>query len=562
MTAPEEPAWERTRIRVPRENGTFLIQPNPQMLVPQLRNRQSRTNATTHTIFGLPLGQFRKLSRAELLKSAQKWTSEILQRDISQESRGPLIMTGHQPELFHPGVFAKNIAAHHLADQTGGTGINLIVDNDLMKSSGIRVPTDDRDAPKHSLIAFDEPRPVRPWESARVLNSNLLNIFGDRISELMAAWNVSPIVNEFWPTVIEASLRADSHRELNSLANCISAGRVGMEYEWGIGNLELPISQLCRTISFQTFASHVLVHAEEFREVYNQTLAEYRAINHIRSTSHPVPGLRHENGWCESPFWLLNKDATHRYPAFVRRTSEGFSVATGPHDSTVVAKVPLTPSSDYITAIEDLSLMQSGFQLRTRALTTTLYSRLCLCDLFIHGIGGAKYDAMTDRIATRFFGVKLPEFLTLSSTVWLPFAEPHNVAPEDAFRLRQQLRDLQQNPQRHLPPDIPESARALVSEKEQLIDEQNSSKSMSRESNAAYDSRRGEQRYRRIPEINRALAEFTRDQQTRLRGELSDIEGQLAANTIIKSREFSFCLYPAETIHKMIDDLKSRLTIS
>ena len=53
----------------------------------------------------------------------------------------PLIVTGHQPELFHPGVWIKNFAAASIAAASGGVGLNLIVDNDVPKSSSIAVPT-------------------------------------------------------------------------------------------------------------------------------------------------------------------------------------------------------------------------------------------------------------------------------------------------------------------------------------------------------------------------------------------------------------------------------------
>ena len=44
-----------------------------------------------------------------------------------------------------------------------------------------------------------------------------------------------------------------------------------------------------------------------------------------------------------------------------------------------------------------------GIRLRPRALTTTMYLRLAMGDLFLHGIGGAKYDQLTDRIIEHFF---------------------------------------------------------------------------------------------------------------------------------------------------------------
>ena len=62
-----------------------------------------------------------------------------------------------------------------------------------------------------------------------------------------------------------------------------------------------------------------------------------------------------------------------------------------------------------------------------------MYARLFLADLFIHGIGGAKYDELTDELMRRFFKIEPPEFLTLTGTLLLPF--PRAAATtEEGFR--------------------------------------------------------------------------------------------------------------------------------
>src|SRR5262249_56991840 len=66
-------------------------------------------------------------------------------------------------------------------------------------------------------------------------------------------------------------------------------------------------------------------------------------------------------------------------------------------------------------------LGRAGFKVRSRALTNTLFARLFLADLFIHGIGGAKYDELTDEIIRRFYGFAPPAYMVLSATLRLPF---------------------------------------------------------------------------------------------------------------------------------------------
>ncbi|MCA9274359.1 MAG: hypothetical protein KDA31_15085, partial [Phycisphaerales bacterium] len=42
----------------------------------------------------------------------------------------PIIMTGHQAQLWHPGILAKLFAAQSVASQVGGVVVWLIVDMD------------------------------------------------------------------------------------------------------------------------------------------------------------------------------------------------------------------------------------------------------------------------------------------------------------------------------------------------------------------------------------------------------------------------------------------------
>src|SRR6202042_1418051 len=63
---------------------------------------------------------------------------------VSSSSR-PLVVTGHQPELFHPGVWVKAFAASGIATAHQGVALNLIVDNDIPKSTSIQGPSIDRD---------------------------------------------------------------------------------------------------------------------------------------------------------------------------------------------------------------------------------------------------------------------------------------------------------------------------------------------------------------------------------------------------------------------------------
>ena len=62
--------------------------------------------------------------------------------------------------------------------------------------------------------------------------------------------------------------------------------------------------------------------------------------------------------------------------------------------------------------------------IRPRALTLTLWARLLVCDFFVHGIGGAKYDRITDGIFRRYYRCEPPPYGCVTATLRLPAASP------------------------------------------------------------------------------------------------------------------------------------------
>src|SRR5204863_8134293 len=110
----------------------------------------------------------------------------------------------------------------------------------------------------------------------------------------------------------------------------------------------------------------------------------------------------------------------------------------------------LSPDGLSDTAVEQLAAAESrGIKLRPRALITTMYARLVLSDLFIHGIGGAKYDELTDFIIRRFFGIEPPAYVTATATFRLPIERP-NVSLDDVRQNARRIRELRYRPESFL----------------------------------------------------------------------------------------------------------------
>src|SRR5207247_2113197 len=118
-----------------------------------------------------------------------------------------LLFAGHQPELFHPGVWLKNFALHRLAREQGVTPLNLIVDNDTMKSAALRIPIVADGETRLTGVLFDGWTHESPYEERVVHDESLWHSFAERVGERTGSWPFRPMLAEFWPLVMSAYRR-------------------------------------------------------------------------------------------------------------------------------------------------------------------------------------------------------------------------------------------------------------------------------------------------------------------------------------------------------------------
>ena len=64
-------------------------------------------------------------------------------------------------------------------------------------------------------------------------------------------------------------------------------------------------------------------------------------------------------------------------------------------------------------------------------------------------------------------------------------------------------------------------------------------------------------RYRELKDVNAALAALAAPRRVAAEQELEQIDRELPANAVLQSREYSFALYPAETLRSFLTDLPS-----
>ena len=441
-----ELASEFRSLRAPQLDGQKLIYPPWSSLPDVVETNRRQLALADCDLLGQPLATLAASARRALVERAVKYTSRyrdvspgLLQRALTADT--PFILSGHQPQLFHPGVWYKNFVLGGLARRTDGVGIHLLIDSDLCRSASIRVPTGTIDEPRVEAVPYDEPASEVPYEERTIRDLTTLSHFAERVMTLVKPLIASPMVESMWPLVLERNPAQ------TNLGLRMAQGRHAYEQSWQNETLELPQSAVCQLPEFAWFVAHVLAHLPRFWAAHNDALAAYRRAHHLRNRAQPVPDLAEVDGWLESPFWIWSAGDPQRRPLFARQSADEITLSDRNAHS---IKLSLSADADAARAVDQLlSLAERGIKIRTRALTTTLFARLVLSDLFLHGIGGAKYDQVTDQIARQFFGFELPKFAAVSATLRLPIAHAA-VNSTSESELTRQMRELRYHPERYV----------------------------------------------------------------------------------------------------------------
>ena len=423
-------------------------------------------------------------------------------------------------------------------DNLDGVGIHLLIDSDLCRSASIRVPTGTLERPRVEAVPYDAPLPEVPYEERPIRDNTVLASFEKRVASLIEPLVPNPLVESLWPLVLERNAGQ------SNLGLRLAQARHALEQTWRNDTLELPQSAVCQLPEFAWFVSHVLAHLPRFWSAHNDALAAYRTAHRLRNRAQPVPDLAESDGWLEAPFWIWSSSDPRRRPLFARQSGEEMLITD--RESYTVA-LPLSADREAAPAVEKLlELPASGIKIRTRALATTLFARLLLSDLFLHGIGGAKYDQVTDEIARQFFGFELPQFATVSATLRLPIAYTP-ADPGDENQLRQQAREMLYHPERFtsangpLPPVESDAVAKLIDTKLRWV-----------HTPKTRDNAR--ERHVAIVRANQDLQPFL----TKVRGKVERQREELAehkrASSILASREYSFCLQPRQHFEQLLLD--------
>jgi hypothetical protein len=513
---------------VPRGDRQAYVHPPVGELPALVRRNRRHAAAWNFPFAGRPVREFRAAARAEIMDLARAYARPWgFAADRAWAEPQPIILTGHQPPPFHPGVWIKNFLAGRLARSVGGAALNLVVDNDEARGQVLRAPERSAGGVRAAEVELAAPAadPAFEEQPPSALRPQALHDLSAVLTPPSAE-----ACRRFWAHLAAAVPQAAS------LAEALSAARRRLEEEVGLRNGELPVSQLADTQSFRLFAAEMLRRHEDLFAAHNAALAEYRRAYRERSAAQPVPDLARDGPRVEMPLWAWRAGEMRRHVWAEPCGGGDLAVYAGRER---VGRVPAGDLEGAPTVAAHLEAWRrAGWKLRPRALTLTLFARLAVADTFIHGLGGALYEKITDGIFERLLGVRPPEIVLASCTVRLPL-DTFPATERDLDAARRAVRDARYNPDRRLPeavrarPDV----RALIEEKGRLLADM---PALLRE-----DRRPA---YLRIHQVNAILEAAGPDGLPAAQARLVEVERQLKYNAILRGREYPFFVYRAEDL--------------
>ncbi len=505
---------DMSRLKAPIEHGQVLVAPGPQACASALQSNTQSLRSARMRLLDATLATWRRRTRRELIGPDD----------------APVIVIGHQPSFIHPGVWAKHIVAVRLATALDGLAVNLVVDSDAVQNTLLEVPSIQGDRIVLEHIRWPQTLHNQAYEQiARqgpeqiiMVGKSLRRAMGDRYEDSQM------------PTFVAGLQRATQARDW---VDQMLSARQTIETTLGVTIHDRRVSR----IGFLPLLADILVNAGRFSSCYNAALNWYRREFRVRGPQRPIPDLHWDQKRCEVPFWAYRAHEPRRR-LFVEKNGRSLRLWA---EGEAVGQVPVRDLR--VGGLEAAFGELGDWHIRPRALTLTLWARLLLADLFIHGIGGAKYDRITDKIIADYYGLEPPHIACVSATLRLDLPG-RATADETVHALRHGIRDLQYNPQRNL--ELGPDLDYLVARRAKAIDWAVGLQATDPGNRAA---RRAA--FEAIRSANQAIIAVRPGEAPQRRRRLENAIDDLQQYRIAHGREYFFGLYSRRSLQRLLDTL-------
>lgn len=512
------PLADPDALGVPEAHGHCIVSPPSDRLRAAVEYNQRLFASYDFQITGQPVQAVRDWVR-----------SQVIGQSVAPAT--PIIATGHQPDFFHAGVWAKHVVADRLANALGGIAVDLIVDHDVAKQAGIDVPTVREEMVQIDEVAYADFLPDHPFE-------NLARASVDRTNSTIEQFK-NAMGDRFDDSLLATFFEAYQSKTDGDWVDQALTGRSAVERELGVTLLQRRTGQ----VWYSPFLGEMLCKASEFARDYNRALAGEQLTDGTHGPDGAISMLHTVGGAIELPLWI-NHPGRPRHHLSVKQSSEGVTLLAGQQPVATIAHERLT---SWEALSEELARLHP-WVIRPRALVLTMWARLFWADLFIHGIGGNRYDQITDRLIRNVFNVEPPVMACVSATLRmnLPTTGATIAKVESAHR---SLRDIEFNPHRYIThSDLPD----LQAQKEQLIAESQRLRAEER-----FNAKARADVFKRIRSLNTKINALQPDRRTELRKLRDTLEMAIDADRNAQRRDYFFAMHARRDLQLLLENLPS-----
>jgi hypothetical protein len=441
------------------------------------------------------------LAQANFARASTDPDIRTFRSELSIATDRPVLMSGHQAMLWHPGILAKWLAMNAAADALGTCEtIWLSVDQDDNDGVSLRVPVR-RDGVLHGLdVKLDSPlaAPGTATGSRPTARSGPLTaaIGADDITP--------PSVRDHVPHLAQA---IDYFSSTSSLAEQLTLTTAKFVRWFGLERATpaelLFASDLSKTTAFKSIVSRMISDPGSCVATYNQ------AVMHAADADlRPLTVVSSRNRY-ELPLWLLRVGEPRR-------------------------KV----FSDELASLSE----SDRARLAPRALLMTGLIRAYGCDLFIHGTGGEKYDLATERWLGSWLGLELAPKVAASATLTLPLADGPVPTPSHVAKAAWRLHHARHHPAALGLPDVQMQKDALVAAIKAAKMNKHDPRPLYRELSALLDQARIDG----APELSR------------LQHQLALARQGLVESSLTTDRTWPFMLYSREALSALNNSIRAQ----
>lgn len=400
-----------------------------------------------------------------------------------------LITTGHQAQLWHPGILAKDIAMDIAAQRFGTRRLHLIVDQDINEAWRLDVPyvQDERLRVRSLLLADQLPGVPTGYQAPADITEvqrRLAGVDSPLTASLLRAFKKLP--------------------PCESLAEQVAAVLARLKKPFAGDIPIMLVSDLVGWPAYEAIVMRMLKEANDCVSAYNKAVSQ-----------HPEAGMSPlivSRDFVELPLWAVAWEQPRRR-----------------------VFADLTDSQPVFVFDDGEPIDRDQFALLPRALLLTAVMRACLCDLFIHGTGGLVYDRITEQWWGDWAGDTLAPMAGATANVYLNLDAP--IADQaDLTRAVWQKHHLPHNLDRAL-----NLTGHLVERKRELLAHMDDDRDKARRRDA----------FRELKQINRELAEQHPDQLQAADRALARARAGVGNTNIAGRRDWCFALYPEEDLHDL-----------